>query len=268
NFHIVQAQQSYLRETNHRIAEAGCKVRKDSIRFVDTLITASPEFFKGKNTSEVKAFFQEATDFLSKKIGSNNIFAAVVHMDEKTPHMHLCFTPITSDGRLCAKEIIGNRTHLTKWQDNFHEHMVKQYPDLERGESASKTHRKHIPPRVFKQAVHLTRQAEKIKDTLDSINPFNAGKKRDEVISLLKTFFPNMEKLETQVKKYQKTINYLEAQNKSLTKRAEAGGKLSLERQLDHAELQASYHNLKQFVDKLSPEIKNQVKSRNIEHER
>ena len=27
---------------------------------------------------------------------------AVVHMDEKTPHLHLCFTPITEDGRLSA----------------------------------------------------------------------------------------------------------------------------------------------------------------------
>ena len=46
---------------------------------------------------------------------------------------------------LCAKEIIGNRANLTKWQDDFHAYMVEKYPDLERGESASKTGRKHIP---------------------------------------------------------------------------------------------------------------------------
>ena len=37
------------------------------------------------------------------------------------------------------------------WQDKFWEHMVKKYPDLERGESASETGRDHIPTRVFKQ---------------------------------------------------------------------------------------------------------------------
>ena len=56
-------------------------------------------------------------------------------MDEKTPHLHLVFVPLTKDNRLCAKEIIGNRANLTKWQDDFHAYMVEKYPDLERGES-------------------------------------------------------------------------------------------------------------------------------------
>ena len=38
------------------------------------------------------------------------------------------------DNRLCAKEIIGNRANLTKWQDDFHAYMVEKYPALERGE--------------------------------------------------------------------------------------------------------------------------------------
>ena len=71
-------------------------------------------------------------------------------MDEKTPHLHLCFVPLTADGRLSAKEIIGNRKNLVRWQDEFWQHMVKQYPELERGESASQTGREHIPPRIFK----------------------------------------------------------------------------------------------------------------------
>lgn len=33
-------------------------------------------------------------------------------MDEKTPHLHLCFVPLTADRRLSAKEIIGNRKTL------------------------------------------------------------------------------------------------------------------------------------------------------------
>jgi len=116
NFHIVQPETSYRREADGRIEAAGCRTRKDSVRFVDTLITASPDFFKGKRREEIKAFFQTATDFLSKKIGKDNIFTAVVHMDERTPHMHLCFTPITEDGRLSAKDIIGNRVQLSPRQ--------------------------------------------------------------------------------------------------------------------------------------------------------
>ena len=29
------------------------------------------------------------------------------------------------DNRLCAKEIIGNRDNLTKWQDDFHAYMAE-----------------------------------------------------------------------------------------------------------------------------------------------
>ena len=120
NFHIVQPNKSYLQEVNTRIAACGCKTRKDSVKFVDTLITASSEFFKGKSKDEIQLFFQTAVDFLEHKIGNANILTAVVHMDEKTPHMHLCFTPITADGRLSAKEIIGNRTKLTnEYSDQF-----------------------------------------------------------------------------------------------------------------------------------------------------
>ncbi len=255
NFHIVKPTKSYLQETNSRIETAGCKTRKDSVRFVDTLITASPDFFKGKKRAEIKEFFQTAVDFLSRKIGKDNIFAATVHMDEKTPHMHLCFTPITEDGRLSAKEIIGNRVQLTKWQDDFFAHMVKSFPDIERGESASKTGRRHIPTRVFKQAVRLTKQANQIQAVLDSINPLNAGKKKEEATALLHKFFPGMERLETQFKKYGKEIAALEKENTTLEKKLEAS-KPSVKDQLDAAKQQQEIQSLRQFYASIPEEYK------------
>ena len=259
NIHIVRPTTSYKKEYDGRIEAAGCKTRKDSVRFVDTLITASPDFFKGKKREEVKAYFERAVDFLSRKIDKDNIFTAVVHLDEKTPHMHLCFTPITQDGRLSAKDIIGNRTQLTQWQDDFFAHMVKAYPNLERGESASVTGRRHIPTRVFKQAVRLTKQITQIQDVLDGINPLNAGKRRDEAVALLQKFFPNMEKFETQVKKYRREINQLEKDNAVLAKRAEAGEKVSINRELAVGQLKSDYQNLQRFVDSLPEEIKRQA---------
>ena len=52
---------------------------------------------------EVRAFFQHAVDFLRNELGEDRLISAVVHMDEKTPHMHVSFVPITKDGRLSAK---------------------------------------------------------------------------------------------------------------------------------------------------------------------
>ena len=69
NFHIVKPEGRYYHFIQNRIEQAGCRTRKDSTRFVDTLITASPEFFKGKSPKEIQAFFQRAADFLIGRVG-------------------------------------------------------------------------------------------------------------------------------------------------------------------------------------------------------
>ena len=64
NFHLVTPQRKYRAEAEKQIAEAGCRTRSDSVRVVEALVTASPEFFKGKKKGEIKAYFQEALDFI------------------------------------------------------------------------------------------------------------------------------------------------------------------------------------------------------------
>ena len=157
NFHLIKPQDRYRAESNRQIKEAGCRTRSDSIRVMEALFTATPEFFKGKKRSELKEFFGEALEFIKQNQAPETIISAVVHLDEETPHMHLCFVPLTEDKRLSAKDIAGNKKKLTQWQDKYWEHMVKKYPTLERGETASETGRKHIPTRVFKQMSRLNK---------------------------------------------------------------------------------------------------------------
>ena len=216
NFHLVTPQRKYRTEAEKQIAEAGCRTRSDSVRVVEALVTASPEFFKGKKKGEVKAYFQEALDFIQKHQSKDTIISAVVHMDEKTPHMHLCFVPLTADKRLSAKEIVGNKKKLTQWQDRFWEHMVKKYPDLERGESASETGRDHIPPRLFKEAVHLNRMKEQIIAILNDTNPFNKKAKAEELEALLGKYVPGAEALRTKLRKYDKAYKALSDENRAL----------------------------------------------------
>lgn len=52
-----------------------------------------------------QAFFRQSLDFIANRYGKENILSAVIHMDEKTPHMHVDLTPIR-DGRLTAKAIL------------------------------------------------------------------------------------------------------------------------------------------------------------------
>ena len=96
NYHLIVPRWSYEQEIRHRIRMAGCRVRRDSVKFVETLITTSPEFAKA-HESEMPEYFERALDFLKERVGEENIFSAVVHMDERTPHLHLCFVPLTKD---------------------------------------------------------------------------------------------------------------------------------------------------------------------------
>ena len=255
NFHLFEPAGKYRAMSEARIAEVGCRTRSDSVRLVETLVTASPQFFKDKSDKEIWAFFERAMRFFEKKIGKENFVSAVVHMDERTPHMHFSFVPITKDGRLCAKEIVGNRKDLVKWQDEFWSFMVKKYPELERGESASETGRDHIPPRIFKQARNLNKQAEHIFGLLDGINALNAKKTSAELDTALKKFFPAMGKFLTQTKKYETAIRSLKADNAELKAELKDATEESVEKLLKDAQLAADYANLQRVMDRIPPEI-------------
>ena len=186
NYHIVKPKNfTYNKACKQLIKERGCKERENSIRMVETLITASPEFLAGLSLQEQREYFTRAVNFMADKIGSRNIISAVVHMDERTPHMHLSFCPITEDGRLSAKEILGNQKKLSQWQTDFHECMVDRWPQLQRGESAMVTGRKHIPLYLYKMGQHLDKQYEEIVKALDA--KAQARNARDDVWELKQT---------------------------------------------------------------------------------
>ena len=255
NFHLVTPERKYRAESEKQIAEAGCRTRSDSVRVVEALVTASPEFFKGKNKSEVKDYFTEALDFIEKHQSKDTIISAVVHMDEKTPHMHLCFVPLTEDKRLSAKEIVGNKKKLTWWQDKFWKHMVKKYPDLERGESASETGRTHIPPRLFKEAVHLNRMKDQIMVILNDSNPFNKKAKAEELEALLDKYIPSVEVMRTKLKKYDKTYKELTAENAELEKKLSSASKERVRKKLEISQKLGELDELRRTAEVLPPEI-------------
>ena len=251
NFHLVAPERKYRAEAEKQIAAAGCRTRSDSVRVVEVLVTASPEFFKGKKKAEIKAYFQEALDFIQQHQNPRTIISAVVHMDEKTPHMHLCFVPLTEDKRLSAKEIVGNKKKLTWWQDEFWKHMVAKYPDLERGESASETGRTHIPPRLFKEAVHLNRMKEQIMAILNDSNPFNKKAKAEELETLLDKYVPGVEAMRTKLKKYDKTYKELTAENAELEKKLNSASRESIQKKLEIQSKLSELDELRRTVDSI-----------------
>ena len=66
NLHLVQPQGRYREEADRMIAAAHCRVRKDSVRVVEALVTASPEFFKDKTNREIRVYFAYALKFFRR----------------------------------------------------------------------------------------------------------------------------------------------------------------------------------------------------------
>ena len=122
----------------------------------------------------------------------------------------------------------------------------EKYPDLERGESASRTGRKHIPTRLFKQAVSLSKQARAIEAALDGINPLNAGKKKEEALSMLK--------------KYKVTIKDLLEENQKLESRAKASESGKMKDRMERAKLESELENMQRLVGRIPPEVLAELK--------
>lgn len=262
NFHLIAPNGKYRAEAEKQIAAAGCKTRKDSVRLVEALVTASPEFFQGKKPSEIRDFFREAMKFIKQYQNPETIVSAVVHMDEKTPHMHMTFVPLTEDKRLSAKEILGNKKKLSWWQDEFWKHMVEKYPDLERGESASKTGRDHIPPRVFKGMTRLTRQKAALEKLLGEINPLNGKAKAGEISKILDKYIPAVESMRTALNKYNAAFSETAVENRALKKKnaeleesLENAQEKSIQKRLADAKLRRDYEAAVAILERIPKEV-------------
>ena len=182
NIFLVQTEQ-WNREITKAIkqieTESGKKTRKDAVVLLDGLFTASPEFFEGKTTQEIKMYFEDCLDFYVKEYcqgDETRVLNAVIHLDETTPHMQVASIPVytsESGNRLNAKIIMGNKTDYRKRQDRFFEAVSEKY-GLERGEPAS----------AINDKVHTTKrewQAATQEETIEKNNKVLAEQKKEYI---------------------------------------------------------------------------------------
>lgn len=177
NIELISCEESYKQKFNKITFEMREKhnkrmqnMRSDRIKSFDQyinnsknnvacemLFTSDEEFFKNMNKEQIKDWAEASLDFVIKDIGiqKENILHAIVHMDEKTPHLHVVCIPIiraydkrVKEQRLSINQTkyIGNRENLIKLQDLYNKSMNDIGYDLERGErnSRGKKHKKTI----------------------------------------------------------------------------------------------------------------------------
>lgn len=189
------------REEFKRQAEkTGVKTRSDSITMLDGLYTASPEFFEGKSHDQILEYFDQCLDFHIKHYcGGDNerLINAVIHLDEKTPHLQVASIPIIYDKekdlyRLTAKTIMGNRKAYQDRQEAFYNEVTKQW-GLERGEVTKDPVRakKHLHKREW-QLQEAEKQLKEINKNIEA-SKINSKAIESKISSLLKAYQNSME---------------------------------------------------------------------------
>lgn len=66
----------------------GVQERSDNVRMMEFVVSASPEFFRGMPKAKIEEWANSQVDFMKKEFGAQ-LKLAVLHLDEKTPHLHI-----------------------------------------------------------------------------------------------------------------------------------------------------------------------------------
>ncbi len=177
-------------------------VRKDAVHMCGIIISSDKAFFDHLNADETRRFFEEAAKYLTDFVGKENVISAMVHMDEKTPHMHFLHVPVTKDGRLCAKDIY-TKAALKQLQDELPKHLQKCGFQIERGvEQQNGSAKKHLDTREFKQQQEmfnlLQSEAENLRQAIKNMDARLEEQKQteaevDERIAKQKAFIAEIE---------------------------------------------------------------------------
>lgn len=167
NYHLLEREGTFKNFIKNRIGELNLsrKPRSDAVVMCQVLVTSDYEFFQRISPEEQRKFFEDSFEFVKKRYGEENIISAVVHLDEKTPHLHINFVPITKDNRLSAKDVF-QRKEFTKIHDDFFKDIGKGY-GLLRGETKAEK-QEHLSVQEFKKKT-LEESVEKLDKKLEEV---------------------------------------------------------------------------------------------------
>ena len=172
----------------HRIETAGIrrKVSANQVKAIRILLTGSNKDMKQMEAEgRIEDWCNDNLKWIRETYGEQNLVSAVLHMDEKTPHIHATVIPIVTgerrkagqeeqngkkkyrkknpqDVRLCADDVMA-RHRLKHYQDTYAQAMNKY--GLQRGVDGSLA--KHISTmQYYKQ---LVEQQDSLQENIENL---------------------------------------------------------------------------------------------------
>lgn len=144
------------------------KIRTDAIKHVQGIVTSDKAFFDNQSEQDTEQFFKDSLKFIEQKYGKDNVLYATVHLDEQTPHMHFGFVPLTEQGKLSAKEMVGNKRELTALQDEYNQFVNQNGYNLQRGTSSEQSNVRHQSVAEYKKDTGYHNELQQENERLES----------------------------------------------------------------------------------------------------
>ena len=219
----------------------------------ELLFTSDKEFFKDMTRNEIIKWAECCMDFVYEDIGYDKwqILNATIHMDEKTPHLHCVVVPLIKkfDKRsnqekwtISKKQYIKDKNYLSTLQDKYHERMINNSYDLDRGIKNSDN--EHIDIKQYKKItrklnLEIESKNNKLNNAMEELeskmetnketifdkdyvkirkDTFDSMKNVIEQTKKVAELQPKIQKIYNEVDEYAKSYKYLEKENINIQK--------------------------------------------------
>ena len=150
---------SITQRVNNRIQDGYKKekgIRSDAIKLIEATVQLGGEIGQADEWKQILVL-EHAFEELKKIYGEENIVSAVIHVDETTPHLHMDFVPLTKDGRLSARDVLGNKGKMKKTQENYLKSMQERFPELNFQRKQDEI-TNGLEQKLFEKFTHLLRE--------------------------------------------------------------------------------------------------------------
>ena len=255
----------------------------------ELMFTSDNEFFKGMSKKDIKKWADSCMEFVYNDLGytKEQVLHSVVHMDEKTPHMHCVVVPLikkfdkrtnTLKYTISKKHYMKSGAYISELQDKYWQRMNDKGFKLERGIKNSDN--EHISIKEFKKLTRkldtrmekqnhlMTRDYEILEEKLKTSKPTITGKEvkiDKETYDTLKDFMntskrvikdmPNNQALFKELEDYTKNYREMEREKHNVEvevrKLEHKNEELRNENRKLHNFLNVILQTLKKFFNKL-----------------
>ena len=155
---------------------------------------------------EIERWAKDVYGFVCREFGEENVASFIVHLDETGPHAHCVFVPLTADGRLCSKEVLGgkNKNEARQHMRDLHTQLaeVNRKYGLDRGDDIQVTGARHRSTAEYNRGLHRenARLETLISDKSGQLSQLEDQIKKAETrVKGLSTMIANLERQEAEL---------------------------------------------------------------------